>query len=129
MGFEMRKKEKFKRVEEFVMRMKEVHEKAEVVLRKSQEEIKKYANRKRSEVEEYQAEDWVLLSIKDLKYQIKERQSEKLIEQFVGPYQVKGIILTNAIELDLPSIIKIYPVLNVSRVCRYRDQVKGQKKE
>jgi len=43
-----------------------------VALRKSQEEMKKYANRKRSEVEEYQAEDWVLLSIKDLKYQIKE---------------------------------------------------------
>jgi len=37
--------------------------------------------------------------------------------------------LTNAIELDLPSIIEIYPVLNVSRVCRYRDQVKDQKKE
>jgi len=72
-GFEMRKKGKFKRVEEFVMRMKEVHEKAEVVLRKSQEEMKKYANRKRSEVEEYQVEDWVLLSMKDLKYQMKER--------------------------------------------------------
>jgi len=96
-----------------------------VALRKSQEEIKKYANRKRSEVEEYQAEDWVLLSIKDLKYQIKERQSEKLIEQFVGPYQVKGIILTNAIELYLLSTIKIYPVVNISRVCRYRDQVEG----
>jgi len=73
MGFEMRKKEKFKRVEEFVMRMKEVHEKAEVVLRKSQEEMKKYANRKRSGVEEYQVEDWVLLSMKDLKYQMKKR--------------------------------------------------------
>jgi len=96
-----------------------------VALRKSQEEMKKYANRKRSEVEEYQAEDWVLLSIKDLKYQIKERQSEKLIEQFVGPYQVKGIILTNAIELYLLSTIKIYPVVNISRVCRYRDQVEG----
>ena len=128
-GFKIRKKEKFERAKEFVIRMKEVHEKAEVVLRKSQEEMKKYANRKRSEVEEYQVEDWVLLSMKDLKYQMKERWLEKLTKQFVGPYQVKGIILTNAIELDLPSIIEIYPVLNVSRVCRYRDQVKDQKKE
>ena len=47
----------------------------------------------------------------------------------MGPYQVKGVISTNAIELDLPSIVKIHPVVNVSRVCRYRDQVEGQKKE
>jgi len=54
---------------------------------------------------------------------------EKLTEQFVGPYQVKGIISTNAIELDFPSMVKIHPVVNISRVCRYKDQVKGQKKE
>ena len=45
------------------------------------------------------------------------------------PYQVKGIISTNAIELDLLSTVKIHPVINVSRVQRYKDQVKGQKKE
>jgi len=32
----------------------------------------------------------------------------------VGPYKVKGIVSTNAIELELPSSIKIYPVINVS---------------
>ena len=47
----------------------------------------------------------------------------------MGPYQVKGIISTNAIELDLPSMVKIHSVVNVSRVYRYRDQVEGQKKE
>jgi len=60
---------------------------------------------------------------------MKGRQSEKFTERFVGPYQVKGIILTNAIELELPSTIKIHPVVNISRVWRYKDQVKGQKKE
>jgi len=44
----------------------------------------------------------------------------------VGPYQVKEIISTNAIELDLPSIVKIHPVVNISRVHRYKDQVEGQ---
>jgi len=34
-GFKMRKKEKFKRAEEFVTRMKEVHKETEAVLRKS----------------------------------------------------------------------------------------------
>jgi len=73
MGFEMRKKEKFKKAEEFTTRMKEVHEEAEATLKKSQEEMRKYADRKRSEVEEYKVGDWVLLSTKDLKYQMKER--------------------------------------------------------
>ena len=33
------------------------------------------------------------------------------------------------IELDLPSTIRIHPVVNVSRVQRYKDQIEGQKKE
>jgi len=80
-------------------------------------------------VEEYQMGDWMLLSTKDLKYQIKRRQSEKLTKYFVGSYQVKGIVSTNVIELDLPSTVRIHPVVNVSRVWRYKDQVEDQKKE
>jgi len=56
---------------------------------------------------------------------MKGRQLEKLMEQFVGPYQVKGIISTNTIELDLPSTVTIHPVVNVSKVQRYKDQVEG----
>jgi len=33
------------------------------------------------------------------------------------------------IELDLPSTIRIHPVVNISRVQRYKDQIEGQKKE
>jgi len=93
MGFEMRKKGKFEKAKEFTKRMKEVHEEAEAALRKSQEEIRKYADRKRSELEKYRVGDWVLLSTKDLKSQMKRRCSEKLMEQFVGPYKVKRIIV------------------------------------
>jgi len=57
MGLEMRKKGKFKKIEEFATRIKEVHEEVEVALRKSQEEMKKYADRKRSEIAEYQIGD------------------------------------------------------------------------
>jgi len=60
------------------------------------------------------ARNWVLLSTQDLKYQMQERRTEKLTEQFVGPYKVKKIISTNAIELDLPSTVKTCPVVNVS---------------
>ena len=37
--------------------------------------------------------------------------------------------MTNTIELDLLSTIKIHPVVNISQVQRYKDQVKVQKKE
>jgi len=46
----------------------------------------------------------------------------------VGPYKVKGIVSSNAIELELPNSIKIHPVVNVSRVQLYKSQVKEQKK-
>ena len=51
------------------------------------------------------------------------------MEHFVGPYRVKTIISSNAIELDLPSIVRIHLVVNVSWVWQYKLQVKGQKKE
>ena len=59
---------------------------------------------------------------------MKGRRSEKLTKHFVGPYKVKGIISSNAIELELPKSIRIHPVVNVSRVQLYKPQVEGQKK-
>jgi len=57
------------------------------------------------------------------------RKMEKLMERFIGPYRIKSIVSMNAIELELPSIVKIHPVVNISRVQRYTSQVEGQKKE
>ena len=94
-----------------------------------QEDMKRYADRHRGEVEEYRVGDLVLLSTKDLKYQMVGRRTEKLMERFVRPYKVKSIVSMNAIELELPSTVKIHPVVNVSRIRRYTSQVEGQKKE
>jgi len=59
----------------------------------------------------------MLLSTKDLKFQIQKRHLEKLMEQFVSFYKVKRIISTNIIELEVPSAIKIHPIVNISKVC------------
>jgi len=91
--------------------------------------MRKYADRKWSDAVEYKVGDLVLLSTKDLKWQMVGRRSEKLTEGFVGPYRVKAIISSNAVELDLPTTVKIHPVVNVSRICKYTSQVKGQKME
>ena len=66
-----------------------------------------------------------MLSTKDLKYQMIRRRTEKLTKRFVGPYKIKKIVSSNVVELELPSIIKIHPVVNVSRIQKYIGQVKG----
>ena len=76
----------------------------------------KYVDRKRAEVDEYKVGDLVMLSTKDLKYQMARRRTEKLTERFVGPYRIKKIVLSNAVELELPSTVKIHLVVNVSRI-------------
>jgi len=129
MGFEGRKKGKYMGAEKFVEKMKEIQEEAKAVLKKAQEDMRKYADRKRSDIDEYKVGDLVMLSTKDLKYQMVGRRTEKLTERFVGPYKIKEIISSNAVKLELPSTVRIHLVVNISRIRRYVGQVEGQKKK
>jgi len=129
MGFERRKKGKYVGAEKFIKKMKEIQEEMKAVLKKAQEDMRRYADRKRSDIDEYKVRDLVMLSTKDLKYQMVRRRTEKLTERFVGPYKIKEIVLLNAVKLELPSTVKIHLVVNVSRIQRYIGQVEGQKKE
>ena len=67
MGFKGRRKEKYEVAGKFMEKMRKIQEKAKAALGKVQEEIKKFADRKRGEGEEYKVGDLVLLSTKDLK--------------------------------------------------------------
>jgi len=78
---------------------------------------------------EYRIGDLVLLSTKDLKWQMVRRSSEKLVEWFVGPYKIKAIISSNIVKLELPATVRIHPVVNVSQIKPYIDQVDSQRKE
>ena len=120
-GFKLRKKGRFEGAEKFVKRMEEMQGEAKVALAKAQEDMKWYVDRYRVEAVMYKVGDLVLLSTKDLKWQIVGRRSEKLTERFVGPYKIKSIISANVVELELPSTIKISPVVNVSRIKQYID--------
>ena len=59
----------------------------------------------------------------------KERPTKKLTERYVGPYTIEEVVSLNAVKLRLPSSMRIHPVINVSRIVHYKEQVKGQKKE
>jgi len=128
MGFDIRKKRKNEKAEEFAREMKERHEEARAALVKSQEEMKKQTDRNRKEAEEYRVGDKVLISTKDFLIELMKRVTKKLMERFIGPYVVKKIVSENAIELELPASLRIHPVVNVRRIVKYREQVEGQKK-
>ena len=68
-----------------------------------------------------------MLSTKDLVF--KERPVRKLTERYVGLYEIEEVVSSNAVKLRLPTLIRIHPVVNVSRIVQYKEQVKGQKKE
>ena len=57
MGGDIRKKGKVESATEFAKRMKKVHEEAETALRKTQEEMKRYADRGRKETEVWKKGD------------------------------------------------------------------------
>jgi len=120
---DIRKKEKVENATEFMERMKKVQEEAEAALRKTQEEMKRYADRGRKEMEEWKKEDRVLLSTKDLVF--KERPSKKLMERYVGPYAIEEVVSSNAVKLRLPSLMRIHLVVNISWIVHYKEQVKG----
>jgi len=124
MGFKGKKKGKYQRAEKFIEKMKKIQEEA-----KAQEEIKKYTDKKKSEVDNYKVGDLVMLSTKDLKYQMVKRRTKKLTKRFVDLYKIKKIVLSNTVKLELPSTIKIHLVVNVSRIRYYIGQVEEQKRE
>jgi len=59
--------------------------------------MKRYADRSRKETEEWKKGDRVMLSTKDLVF--KERPVRKLVERYVGPYEIEEVVLLNAVKL------------------------------
>ena len=42
---------------------------------------------------------------------------------------IEEVVSTNMIKLRLPSSMRIHPVVNISQIVWYKEQVEGQKKE
>ena len=74
----IRRKGKVEKAMEFVENMKKILNKVVTALRKTQEEIKQQADKKRKEAEEWKKSDKVMLSTKDFVF--KERPVKKLVD-------------------------------------------------
>ena len=119
MGFDIRKKGKNEKAEEFVREMKERYEEAKAALVRSQNEMKRQADRNRKEIEEYRVDNKVLISMKDFSAELMKRATKKLTEKFIGPYVIRKIVSENAVELELPASLRVHPVVNVRRLVKY----------
>ena len=53
--------------------------------------------------------DKVLISTKDFSKELMKRAMKKLTEKFIGPYVVRKIVSENAVELELPVSLRVYP--------------------
>ena len=98
-----------------------------MALKKAQEDMKRQVDKERKEIEDWKKGDRVLLSTKDLMF--KERLVKKLVDQYVGPYMIEEVVSTNTVKLQLPASMRIHPVVNVSQIVQYKEQVEGQRKE
>ena len=127
MGANIRKKGKVEKVTEFVERMKRVQEEARAVLRKAQEKMKWQADKGKRKVKIWKKEDKIMLSTKDLVF--RERLTKKLMKRYMRPYVIEEVISRNTMKLRLLALMRIYPVVNVSKLVRYREPVKRQRVE
>ena len=84
-------------------------------------------DRKRKEAEVWKVENKVILSIKDLVF--KERLAKKLVDWYIDLYVIDEVVSTNTVKLWLPTSIRIHPVMNISWVVWYKEQVEGQKEK
>jgi len=53
-----------------------------------------------------------MLSMKYLVF--KKRLAKKLVDQYMGPYIINEVVSTNIVKLQLPTLMKIHLVVNIS---------------
>ena len=85
--------------------------------------MKLQANKHRSVAPIYKIGDQVWLSTDNLR--MLNRASKKLTEKWIGPYEISSV-MPNAVELKLPKMLRIHPVVNISRVKPYLGLLPGQ---
>ena len=85
--------------------------------------MKVQADKHRNPAPDYNVSQQVWLSTDNLR--MMNRVSKKLTEKWIGPYEVTRVT-PNAVKLKLPKTLRIYPVVNVSRVKPYLGSLPGQ---
>ena len=123
MGIEPINSNKAPAAQKFALEMEDVIESVKENMKQAQDRMKVNADKSRSAVPKYTIGQQVWLSTENLRLT---HASHKLSERWLGPYTIIGLVGPNAVELKLPKLMQIHPVVNVSRVKPYCDRLEGQ---
>jgi len=113
-------------VNEFTERMKSATEEAKSAIRKSQEDMTRYYNRKRTPAPVYKPGDQVYLDTSDIK---TIRPSLKLSHRRLRPFEIEHQVGLLAYRLKLPhGMRQLHPVFNVVKLSAApEDPILGRK--
>ena len=129
MGFEPRQNPSgLETVNEFMERMRTAIEEAKSAIRKAQDNMKKYYDRRRTPAPVFKPGDKVFLDASDIQTMCP---SQKLSHRRLGPFVVERRIRPMAYCLRLPHRMKqLYPVFNVVKLTpALDDPITGRKTE
>ena len=104
--------------DKFIEQLQEDVDQAIQNLRNAQEKQKKYADKKRRDVE-FNIGDEVLLSTRNLTPMMTTGGSHKLGALYIGPFKVIEKF-TSSYRLELPEHMKIHPIFHISQLKLYR---------
>ena len=127
MGFEPKQDpSSLETVNEFTKRMEFATEEAKSAIRKAQEDITRYYNRRRSPAPMFQPGDRVYLNVSDIKMT---RPSLKLSHRRLGPFKIERQVGPLAYRLKLPhGLRQLHPVFNVVKLSAAPDNpISGRK--
>jgi len=127
MGFEPRQDpSSLETVNKFIKRMESATEEAKSVIRKAQEDMTRYYNRRRSLAPVFQPGDWVYLDASDIKTTCL---SPKLSHCRLGPFEIERQVGLLAYRLKLPlGLRQLHPVFNVVKLSATPDDpIPGRK--
>jgi len=113
-------------VNEFTERIKSATEEAKLAIRKAQEDMTRYYNRKRTLALVYKPGDWVYLDASDIK---TTRPSPKLSHHRLGPFEIERQVGPLAYRLKLPhGMRQLHPVFHVVKLSAApEDPILGRK--
>jgi len=127
MGFEPRQDpSSLETVNEFTKRMESATEEAKSAIRKVQEDMTRYYNRRRSPAPIFKPGDRVYLDASDIKMTCP---SPKLSHRRLGPFEIKRQVGPSAYRLKLPhGLRQLHPVFNIVKLSAALDNpIPGRK--
>jgi len=115
MGFELRQDpSSLETVNEFTKRMESATKEAKAAIRKAQEDMTRYYNRRRSPAPVFKPEDWVYLDASDIRTTCP---SPKLSHRRLGPFEIECQVGPLAYRLKLPhGLRQLHLVFNVVKL-------------